>query len=211
MIYNDATIPRLIPRRVPTSVPFTYRDGITTLELIECLRCNLDSVQNDLNNAIKDINNEVGGFEGELQAAVARMDSNLKQLRSELIQLVNESQGAGVFYGAAYGTTKPIPQIIGDVYDNTRYYGLFAKDYDEMEISALDYDTLETSARRYDLQGSRKLNPVLGDFKGREDFWATLPTQPEAPQYKPFVTKEYVDDNFMPVNPTVEQFDPRKE
>lgn len=175
MIYNDATTPRSVPRRVPTSVPFTYRDGITTLELIECLRRNLDSLQNDLNNAIKDINNEVGGFEGELQAAVARMEANLKQLRSELIQLINESQGAGVFYGAAYGTTKPIPQIIGDVYDNTRYYGLFAKDYDEMEVSALDYDTLEMSARRYDLQGSRELNPVLGDFKGRGDFWATLP------------------------------------
>lgn len=175
MIYDDATIPRSVPRRVPTSVPFTYRDGITTLELIECLRRNLDSLQNDLNDAVKDVNDEVEGVEGELQAAVDRMDSNLKQLRSELIQLINESQGAGVFYGSAYGTAKPVPQIIGDVYDNTRYYGLFARDYDAMEISALDYDTLETSARRYDLQGSRRLNPVLGDFKGREDFWATLP------------------------------------
>nr|DAR57581.1 MAG TPA: hypothetical protein [Caudoviricetes sp.] len=172
----NALMPRAYPLvRVPTSVPFTYRDGLTTLQLIECIRCNLDGLQNDLNNAVKDINNEVGGFEGELQAAVAQMGANLKQLRSELIQLINESQGAGVFYGAAYGTTKPIPQIIGDVYDNTRYYGLFAKDYDEMEISALDYDTLETPARRYDLQGSRELNPVLGDFKGRGDFWATLP------------------------------------
>lgn len=40
----------LIPRQrlfdaVPTSVPFTYRDGLTTLQLIECLRHNLDALQ----------------------------------------------------------------------------------------------------------------------------------------------------------------------
>lgn len=44
-------------RAVPTSVPFTYRDGITTLELLECLRRNLDIIQsqaNDLANQLKD-------------------------------------------------------------------------------------------------------------------------------------------------------------
>lgn len=40
----------LIPRQrlfdaVPTSVPFTYRDGLTTLQLIERLRHNLDALQ----------------------------------------------------------------------------------------------------------------------------------------------------------------------
>ena len=40
----------LIPRQrlfdgVPTSVPFTYGDGLTTLQLIECLRHNLDALQ----------------------------------------------------------------------------------------------------------------------------------------------------------------------
>lgn len=32
-------------RAIPTSVPFTYRDGITTLELIELLRHNLNVLQ----------------------------------------------------------------------------------------------------------------------------------------------------------------------
>lgn len=42
----DATTPRYpIPVEVPTSVPFTYRDGITTLQLIECLRHNLDALR----------------------------------------------------------------------------------------------------------------------------------------------------------------------
>lgn len=45
----------LIPRQrlfdgVPTSVPFTYRDGLTTLQLVECLRKNLDIVQSQAND-----------------------------------------------------------------------------------------------------------------------------------------------------------------
>lgn len=46
----DATTPRYpITAGVPTSVPFTYRDGITTLQLIECLRHNLDALQTYVN------------------------------------------------------------------------------------------------------------------------------------------------------------------
>ena len=57
-----SAINALIPRQrlfdgVPTSVPFTYRDGLTTLQLIECLRCNLDVIQrqaNDIAQQLKD-------------------------------------------------------------------------------------------------------------------------------------------------------------
>lgn len=42
----DATLPGGLPYpQVATSVPFTYRDGLTTLELIERLRHNLDALQ----------------------------------------------------------------------------------------------------------------------------------------------------------------------
>lgn len=54
----DATSPRYpVPVGVPTSVPFTYRDGLTTLQLIECLRCNLGVIQrqaNDIAEQLKD-------------------------------------------------------------------------------------------------------------------------------------------------------------
>lgn len=211
MIYNNAIIPRLAPRPVPTSVPFTYRDGITTLELIECVKRNLDTLQSEFNGVVDEVNKTLSGVDDSLNSALVAMSAELESLRTELIRLINETQGSGVYSNVVYGNDTSALQIMGDVYDNTRYYGLFARDYDSMGISALDYDTLETPARRYDLQGSRKLNPVLGDFTGREDFWATLPAQPEVPQYEPFVTKKYVDDNFMTVNPTVDQFDPRKE
>lgn len=211
MIYNNAITPRLAPRPVPTSVPFTYRDGITTLELIECVKRNLDILQSEFNGVVDEVNKTLSGVDDSLNNVLVTMSAELESLRTELIRLINEAQGSGVYSNVVYGNDTSALQIMGDVYDNTRYYGLFALDYDSMEISALDYDMLEAPARRYDLQGSRKLNPVLGDFTGREDFWTMLPTQPDVPQYEPFATKKYVDDNFMTVNPTVDQFDPRKE
>lgn len=211
MICNNAIIPRLAPRPVPTSVPFTYRDGITTLELIECVKRNLNLLQSEFNGVVDEVNKTLSGVDDSLNNALDTMSAELESLRVELIRLINEAQGSGVYSNVVYGNDTSALQIMGDVYDNTRYYGLFARDYDSMEISALDYDTLETPARRYDLQGSRKPNTVLGDFTGREDFWAMLPAQPGIPQYEPFATKKYVDDNFMTVNPTVDQFDPRKE
>lgn len=46
----DATLPRTLPYpEVVTSVPFTFRDGLTTLELIERLRRCIHHVQHDLN------------------------------------------------------------------------------------------------------------------------------------------------------------------
>lgn len=46
MVAINALIPQQrLSNGVPTSVPFTYRDGLTTLQLIECLRHNLDALQ----------------------------------------------------------------------------------------------------------------------------------------------------------------------
>lgn len=54
----------LIPRQrlfdgVPTSVPFTYRDGLTTLQLIECLKRNLEVIQEQTN----ELANQLDGYE----------------------------------------------------------------------------------------------------------------------------------------------------
>ena len=46
---SNPTIPSLIRPVVPTSVPFTYRDGLTMLQLIECLKHNLDRLQEYVN------------------------------------------------------------------------------------------------------------------------------------------------------------------
>lgn len=53
---SNPTIPSLIRPVVPTSVPFTYRDGLTMLQLIECLKHNLDMLQEYVNGVMDNVN-----------------------------------------------------------------------------------------------------------------------------------------------------------
>ena len=52
----NPTIPGLIRPVVPTSVPFVYRDGLTMLQLIECIKHNLDTLQQYVNGVMDNVN-----------------------------------------------------------------------------------------------------------------------------------------------------------
>ena len=56
MSVNNPTIPGLIRPVVPTSVPFVYRDGLTMLQLIECIKHNLDDLQAYVNGVMDNVN-----------------------------------------------------------------------------------------------------------------------------------------------------------
>lgn len=56
MSVNNPTIPGLIRPIVPTSVPFVYRDGLTMLQLIECVKHDLDMLQEYVNGVMDDVN-----------------------------------------------------------------------------------------------------------------------------------------------------------
>ena len=75
----------LIPRQrlfdgIPTSVPFTYRDGITTLELIELLRHNLDVVQTQANDLANQLNNYEQSNEQDKTAIRDELDKVQQQI-----------------------------------------------------------------------------------------------------------------------------------
>ena len=56
MSVNNPLIPGLIQPVVPSSVPFTYRDGLTVLQLIECIKHNLDELQAFANSTVDNVN-----------------------------------------------------------------------------------------------------------------------------------------------------------
>lgn len=56
MSINNPTIPGLIRPVVPTSVPFVYRDGLTMLQLIECIKHNMDTLQEYVNGVMDNVN-----------------------------------------------------------------------------------------------------------------------------------------------------------
>ena len=90
----------LVPRQrlfngVPTSVPFTYRDGLTTLQLIECLRHNLDALQTYVDKVKEWVKSEYDKTDveiSEINEHLASVDVQLEDIISKLgkLQITND-------------------------------------------------------------------------------------------------------------------------
>lgn len=205
----------LIPRQrlfdgVPTSVPFTYRDGLTTLQLIECLKHNLDTLQCDLSrleNATTDLATSV---DKALANAVAQLNQDMASLRAEMLALIHEMEQQGAATSPVYGITQPLGQVLGGMYDNSRNHGLFFGDYDAMQLTAQEYDGLTLGAREYDLRATAVDNCVPGDFPGRSQFpyGKSMPENPLADMS--FITQSEADARYVERNPTANNFDSKE-
>lgn len=167
----NALVPRAYPLvRIPTSVPFTYRDGATTLQLIECIRYNLDGLQSDFNTLVEQVNRSIADNDATIRQLADNLASQMAILREELVRLIGQSQASGLAWSPAYGNQDALQAVLDGMYDNTRDHALFWSDYDGMELDASTYDALELSAREYDLRATAVDNCVPGDFPGRSQF-----------------------------------------
>lgn len=201
----------LIPRQrlfdgVPTSVPFTYRDGLTTLQLIECLRHNLDDLQADFNTLIESVNTAIDANNQDIKDMAENLLRQMAALREELIRLVEQSQVTGLAWSPAYGKQDALQTVLDGMYDNVRNHALFWGDYDSMELKASMYDALGLTAREYDLRATAVDNCVPGDFPGRSQF----PYGRSIPGGKPadiYLTKDSADAKYVQRNPTVSNFE----
>ena len=206
------TINALIPRQrlfdgVPTSVPFTYRDGLTTLQLIECLKHNLDTLQCDLGRLESATTDLATSVDKALSNAVAQLNRDMAALRAELLSLIHETEQQGAAISPVYGITQPLGQVLGGMYDNSRNHGLFWGDYDGMQLTAQEYDGLTLNAREYDLRATAVDNCVPGDFPGRSQFpyGKSMPENPPADMS--FITQSEADARYVERNPTADNFD----
>lgn len=201
----------LVPRQhlfdgVPTSVPFTYRDGLTTLQLIECLRHNLDALQSDFNALIESVNTAIDANNQDIKNMADNLLRQMAALREELIRLIEQSQVTGLAWSPAYGKQDSLQTVLDGMYDNTRNHALFWSDYDNMELEASMYDALGLSAREYDLRATAVDNCVPGDFPGRSQF----PYGRSLPEGEPaniYLTEVNADAKYVQRNPTVSNFE----
>lgn len=205
----------LIPRQrlfdgVPTSVPFTYRDGLTTLQLIECLRHNLDTLQCDLSKLEETTTDLAASVDKALSDTVAQLNEAMVALRAELLALIHEMEQQGVATSPVYGTTQPLGDVLGGMYDNSRNHGLFWGDYDAMQLTAQEYDGLALGAREYDLKATAVDNCVPGDFPGRSQFpyGKSMPENPVADMA--YITQSEADARYVERNPTADNFDSKE-
>ena len=202
----------LIPRQrlfdgIPTSVPFTYRDGLTTLQLIECLKHNLDILQWDLSKLEDTTTDLTASVDKALADTVAQINQNMADLRAEMLALIHEMEQQGVATSPVYGTTQPLGDVLGGIYDNARNHGLFWGDYDDMQLTAQEYDGLTLNAREYDLKATAVDNCVPGDFPGRSQFpyGKSMPENPPADMA--FITQSEADARYVERNPSVSNFE----
>ena len=202
----------LIPRQrlfdgIPTSVPFTYRDGLTTLQLIECLKHNLDMLQCDLSKLEEATTDLSASVDKALADTVSQMNQAMAALRAEMLALIHEMEQQGTATSPVYGTTQPLGQVLGGIYDNARNHGLFWGDYDDMQLTAQEYDALSLKAREYDLKATAVDNCVPGDFPGRCQFpyGKSMPENPVADMA--FITQSEADARYVERNPTAANFD----
>lgn len=108
----DATSPRYpVPVGVPTSVPFTYRDGLTTLQLIECLRHNLDV----LRTYVDDVKEWAQAEHAETDAQIREINVHLTSIDAQIEDILGK-----------FGDL----DIINDIYDVTQ--GRYVNSVDAM-------------------------------------------------------------------------------
>lgn len=207
-----SAINALVPRQrlfsgIPTSVPFTYRDGLTTLQLIECLRHNLDIIQRELSKVEEATSDLAASTDKALTDFVAQINQDMAALRAELLSLIREMEQQGAATSPVYGITQPLGQVLGGMYDNSRNHGLFWGDYDNMQLTAQEYDGLTLNAREYDLRATAVDNCVPGDFPGRSQFpyGKSMPENPPADMS--FITQSEADARYVERNPTANNFD----
>jgi hypothetical protein len=192
---------------VPTSVPFTYRDGLTTLQLIECLRHNLDIIQRELSKVEEAMADLAASTDKALADSVAQINQDMAALRAELLSLIHEMEQQGAATSPVYGITQPLGEVLGGMYDNSRNHGLFWGDYDNMQLTAQEYDGLTINAREYDLKATAVDNCIPGDFPGRSQFpyGKSIPENPPADMS--FITQSEADARYVGRNPTADNFD----
>lgn len=205
----------LIPRQrlfdgIPTSIPFTYRDGLTTLQLIECLRHNLDITQRDLSKVEEATADLAASVDKAFADTIAQLNQDMAALRAELLSLIHEMEQQGAAASPVYGITQPLGVVLGGMFDNSRIHGLFWGDYDNMLLTAQEYDGLTLNAREYDLKATAVDNCVPGDFPGRSQFpyGKSMPENPPADMS--FITLSEADARYVERNPTANNFDSKE-
>lgn len=144
-------------RPINPVTPFTYRDNDTNLTMVRGLRKKVDEL-------IEYVNNEFALNETDHTNIRADFQKALDALRVEILAVIDALETDTTAFNPTTGTrTDGVSKVIGDVYDNTRVFAYFAKQYDDLDLTAAEYDALNYSARHFDLGITY---PTINDVQG---------------------------------------------
>ena len=141
----------LIPRQrlfneVPTSVPFTYRDGLTTLQLIECLRHNLDALRTYVNQVkewAESENDKTDAEISEINAHLTSVDMQVEDILSKIggLDITND------IYDVTQGRYVNSADAVRNMYRELAVFGARVAQVENITVDELAaYTTDEVSA-----------------------------------------------------------------
>lgn len=143
----NATVPRFHPIiRVPTSVPFTYRDGLSTLQLIECLKHNVNVLCEFLESIKKWCEDEAGKTDEEITAInnhLATIDLNIEDILSKLgnLDITND------VYDVTQGRYVNSVDAMRNIYRELAVFGARVAQIENITVDELaDHTTDDVSA-----------------------------------------------------------------
>lgn len=129
--------------------PFTYRDNDTYLTLLHGLKAKVEELIVFINEVSE---TDAANLNSAVLALTAQFNSALAALRSDLEALIAGSHDESIAFDPTTGSLlSGLSTVISNVYDNLRVYAYFAKDYDDLDLTAAEYDALQYTARHYDL------------------------------------------------------------
>lgn len=146
--------------------PSTYDESATFYEQIAHLR-----------RAVQDVIDRNDQDDDKLNSVVAQINSALESLsstwdayRAHVEEMIVGANNSAIAWNPTKGTRhEPVSDSIDDVYDNLRVHAMFAKDYDELGLTAQQYDDVGLVARHFDLVGSIALLNLEYNDTLRED------------------------------------------
>lgn len=141
------------------TTPFTYRDNRTYLGILNDLRDGLNELNQDVINVDTSTNANINSA---LAKILAQMNATIDALEAEWIERLDGVLDNNV---VSFDPTKgqnfvSVSKAMSNVYDNVRVFAYFAKQYDELGMTALEYDTLQLTAREYDLAPLTTINAI---------------------------------------------------
>lgn len=129
-------------RAVPTSVPFTYRDGVTTLELIECLRHNLDVLQAYVNQMKEWVEAEAGKTDAE----ISEINAHLTSIDTQIADILDKLGDLGIvsdIYDVTQGRYVNSTDAMRNVYRELAVFGARVAQIEDITVDELAAHTTD--------------------------------------------------------------------
>lgn len=135
---------------VPDVQPFTFKDGRTFLDRLRALQEYIYNTTQMLETLINQVETNVTTANDALATELTNdLNTVISQWNAILAGLVDSQTVRDVVRG---GQSIPLNNVLGELYDWTRYYAFFTDQLDSFEATAAQWDALGFTARQFDLE-----------------------------------------------------------